>query len=162
MLNNEIDKLLEKFGLNRNFTSEELKQAYKDLVQIWHPDRISNNPRLQKKTTIEIQKINNAYEILKQYLSYNEPISIKENKGIKYCLVLINIDDDSSKLHIVQILKELTGLSLDESTNIIETAPNVVLKGISFSEAKKLEKHFESLGAKVEIQKDEFYGTKFW
>jgi DnaJ-class molecular chaperone len=45
----DTDRLLESFGLSRNFTKSDLDQAYKDLVQVWHPDKYSYNPRLQHK-----------------------------------------------------------------------------------------------------------------
>jgi hypothetical protein len=41
----DIDQSLELFELRKNFTTEELDQSYKDLVQVWHPDRYANNPR---------------------------------------------------------------------------------------------------------------------
>ena len=34
-----VDSVLELFGLNKKFTESQLKQAYKDLVQVWHPDK---------------------------------------------------------------------------------------------------------------------------
>ena len=39
-----------------------LKQAYKDLVFVWHPDRFSGNPRLQKKAEEKLKCINLAYQ----------------------------------------------------------------------------------------------------
>ena len=39
-----------------------LKQAYKDLVLVWHPDRFSGNPRLQKKAEEKLKCINLAYQ----------------------------------------------------------------------------------------------------
>jgi DnaJ-class molecular chaperone len=45
----DTDRLLEVFGLTGNFTQSDLAQAYKDLVQVWHPDKYSYNPRLQRK-----------------------------------------------------------------------------------------------------------------
>jgi tetratricopeptide (TPR) repeat protein len=40
---------------------EEIKQAYRDLVQVWHPDRFAGNPRLQRKAEEALKKINLAY-----------------------------------------------------------------------------------------------------
>jgi hypothetical protein len=45
----------------------EIKQAYKDLATIWHPDRFSDNPRLQQKAEEKLKQINAAYEFLKSY-----------------------------------------------------------------------------------------------
>jgi preprotein translocase subunit Sec63 len=43
---------------------EELKLAYKDMVQVWHPDRFAHNPRLGQKAEDKLKQINLAYETL--------------------------------------------------------------------------------------------------
>lgn len=45
----------------------EIKQAYKDLTSVWHPDRFLNNPRLRQKAENKLKEINVAYEFLKSY-----------------------------------------------------------------------------------------------
>lgn len=45
-----------------------LRAAYKDLVQVWHPDRFSHNARLQERAQEKIKVINLAYETLEQFL----------------------------------------------------------------------------------------------
>jgi curved DNA-binding protein CbpA len=46
----------------------DVKQAYKDLVSVWHPDRFTHNPRLKEKAENKLKDINAAYEILKSQL----------------------------------------------------------------------------------------------
>ena len=65
----DLDQSLELFELRKNFTAEELDQSYKDLVQVWHPDRYANNPRLQQKADEKLKEINSGYELLKEFLS---------------------------------------------------------------------------------------------
>lgn len=60
--------MLDLFELERDFTSEELKVAYRDLVQIWHPDRFAQNDRLQQKAQKKLTKINEAKIALEDYL----------------------------------------------------------------------------------------------
>jgi preprotein translocase subunit Sec63 len=43
---------------------DELKLAYKDMVQVWHPDRFVHNPRLGQKAEAKLKQINLAYETL--------------------------------------------------------------------------------------------------
>jgi len=43
---------------------EEIRQAYRDQTKIWHPDRFSNDIRLQKKAEEKIKQINLAYQRL--------------------------------------------------------------------------------------------------
>jgi len=40
---------------------EEVKQGYKDLVRVWHPDRFAQDPRLRKKAEEKLKEINRAY-----------------------------------------------------------------------------------------------------
>ena len=40
---------------------EEVQRAYKDLVQVWHPDRFAHDSRLQRKAQAKLQAINDAY-----------------------------------------------------------------------------------------------------
>ncbi|TMP97563.1 MAG: J domain-containing protein [Verrucomicrobia bacterium] len=43
---------------------EEVRQAYLDQTKIWHPDRFSNDIRLQKKAEEKLKQINLAYQRL--------------------------------------------------------------------------------------------------
>ena len=52
------------FGLQPGASPKDIKQAYKDLVLVWHPDRFPNNHRLQKIAEEKIKEINTAYDKL--------------------------------------------------------------------------------------------------
>ncbi len=54
-------------GLPPGASKQEVKRAYLDLVQVWHPDRFAHNPRLQKKAEDNVKRINEAYETLRDY-----------------------------------------------------------------------------------------------
>jgi|ERR1035437_2778807 hypothetical protein len=64
----QIPACLELFDLPDAFTEAQLKQAYHDLVQVWHPDKHSHNARLQRKADEKMKEINQAYEVLKSGL----------------------------------------------------------------------------------------------
>jgi len=64
-----IQKCFELLEIDRNASPEEAKQSYKDMVNIWHPDRVSNNPRLKQKAEDKLKEINIAYDIVKSFLS---------------------------------------------------------------------------------------------
>lgn len=68
MNKNELADLLNLFELDRDFTSEDLKISYRDLVQIWHPDRFAQNDRLKQRAQKKLIEINEAKIILKDYL----------------------------------------------------------------------------------------------
>lgn len=44
------------------FTEAELKQAYRDISQVWHPDKHDQNPRLRKKAEAVFKDVNTAYQ----------------------------------------------------------------------------------------------------
>lgn len=50
-------------------SSEDVLQAYKDLVNVWRPDRFSKIPRLRRKAEKKLKAVNEAYEKLQPYLS---------------------------------------------------------------------------------------------
>jgi len=66
---NEIDKCYQTLGLNPRAPEEEIKQAYRDLVNVWHPDRFPHNQRLRKKATEKLREINAAYENLRSCIA---------------------------------------------------------------------------------------------
>src|SRR5690606_16646144 len=68
MSNKNIGKLLDLFDLGHDFSDEQLKSAYKDLVQVWHPDKYENNDRLKERAETKIKEINEAYGTLRALL----------------------------------------------------------------------------------------------
>lgn len=43
---------------------DEIKTAYRDLAQVWHPDRFAHDERLRRKAEQNLQRINQAYQVL--------------------------------------------------------------------------------------------------
>jgi hypothetical protein len=64
----QISAYLELFDLPDAFTEAQLRQAYHDLVQVWHPDKHSHNERLRKKADEKMKEVNQAYEVLQSLL----------------------------------------------------------------------------------------------
>ncbi|WP_428742115.1 50S ribosomal protein L7/L12 [Tenacibaculum sp.] len=58
----------------------------------------------------------------------------------------------ASKLAVVKLVKELTGLGLKEAKEIVDSAPAPVKEGISKDEAEGLKKSLEEAGAEVELK----------
>ena len=55
--------------LEQTASLEEVRQAYRDLVMVWHPDRFGHNLRLRQKAEVKLKQVNQAYEHLKQWYS---------------------------------------------------------------------------------------------
>ena len=58
----------------------------------------------------------------------------------------------ASKLNVVKIVKELTGLGLKEAKELVDGAPKAIKEGVSKAEAEELKTKLTEAGADVEIQ----------
>jgi len=58
----------------------------------------------------------------------------------------------SSKLAVVKLVKELTGLGLKEAKEVVDGAPSPVKEGIAKDEAESLKAQLEEAGAEVELK----------
>ena len=58
----------------------------------------------------------------------------------------------ASKLAVVKAVKELTGLGLKESKDLVDGAPSEIKKGVTKDEADALKKQLEEAGAEVELK----------
>ncbi|MEZ7887742.1 MAG: 50S ribosomal protein L7/L12 [Flavobacteriales bacterium] len=57
-----------------------------------------------------------------------------------------------SKLAVVKLVKELTGLGLKEAKDIVDSAPAPLKEGVSKDEAEALKAQLEEAGAEVELK----------
>jgi len=57
-----------------------------------------------------------------------------------------------SKLAVVKLVKELTGLGLKEAKELVDSAPKEVKEGVAKDEAEALKKQLEEAGAEVELK----------
>jgi len=57
-----------------------------------------------------------------------------------------------SKLAVVKLVKDLTGLGLKEAKELVDGAPKPVKEGVTKDEAEALKKQLEEAGAEVEVK----------
>ncbi|CAN5522391.1 50S ribosomal protein L7/L12 [soil metagenome] len=57
-----------------------------------------------------------------------------------------------SKLNVIKVVRELTGLGLKEAKDLVDGAPKPVKENISKDEAEKIKKAIEHAGGKFEIK----------
>lgn len=57
----------------------------------------------------------------------------------------------ASKLAVVKLVKELTGLGLKDAKELVDGAPKAVKEGVAKDEAEGLKKQLEEAGAEVEL-----------
>ncbi|NQV14864.1 J domain-containing protein [bacterium] len=64
----KIATALEHLGLTNQAGAEDVKQAYRELVKIWHPDRFQNDERLGARTEAQLKVINEAKTVALDYV----------------------------------------------------------------------------------------------
>ncbi len=60
-----LDRYYRVLGLPPGALPADVKRAYRDLAQVWHPDRFGDNERLREKADKNLTRINEAYSKLK-------------------------------------------------------------------------------------------------
>jgi hypothetical protein len=68
-----IRRSFEILELERDATLDDARQAYKDIVNVWHPDRFTANPRLKHKAEQKLKEVNVAYETVKAFFKESTP-----------------------------------------------------------------------------------------
>ena len=58
----------------------------------------------------------------------------------------------ASKLNVIKVDREITGLGLKEAKDLVESAPKVLKEGVSKEDAEALKTQLEGAGAKVTIK----------
>ncbi|UCD23786.1 MAG: J domain-containing protein [Gemmatimonadota bacterium] len=63
----DINRAYKVLGLYPGASKDDVKRAYRDLAQVWHPDRFEHNERLAEKAQKNLKRINEAFALLKDY-----------------------------------------------------------------------------------------------
>ena len=58
----------------------------------------------------------------------------------------------ASKVKVIKVVREITGLGLKEAKELVDGAPKVVKEGVSKAEAEEMKKKLEEAGATVEMK----------
>ncbi|MCQ2297774.1 MAG: 50S ribosomal protein L7/L12 [Bacteroidales bacterium] len=67
-------------------------------------------------------------------------------------VILKGVADATKKLGVVKAVKDMAGLGLKESKELVDGAPKTVKEGVSKDEAEALKKALEEAGAEVEVK----------
>ena len=68
----------------------------------------------------------------------------------EFDVVLAGFGD--SKLGVIKVVREITGLGLKDAKDLVEGAPKTVKEGVSKDEAEKVKEALTAAGATVEIK----------
>jgi len=78
------------------------------------------------------------------------PVEAVEEK-VAFDIILTEVPADK-KIAILKIVRNLTGLGLKESKDIVDNVPKVLKEGITKDESETIKKELETAGAKVTIK----------
>ena len=68
----------------------------------------------------------------------------------EFDVILASFGD--SKMGVIKAVKEITGLGLKESKELVEGAPKAIKEGVSKADAEELKAKLEAAGATVELK----------
>lgn len=80
---------LSALELERGATLAEIVDAYRQLVQVWHPDRFAHSPALQQRAQDKLKQINEAYAALKEVAIGNQILEIRAH--------FVTVDEGSAR-----------------------------------------------------------------
>jgi hypothetical protein len=69
MLCEECQQYYARLGIPPEATREAIKQRYRDLCSVWHPDRFEHNERLRAKATKEFQEMQSAFRHINSHFA---------------------------------------------------------------------------------------------
>ena len=58
----------------------------------------------------------------------------------------------ASKLNVIKVVRELTGLGLKDAKDLVEGAPKTIKEGVAKDEAEKIAEQLKAAGAEVEVK----------
>ena len=58
----------------------------------------------------------------------------------------------ASKLNVIKVVREITGLGLKDAKDLVEAAPKNIKEGVSKEEAEKIAEQLKAAGAEVEVK----------
>ena len=66
-MNDEIQKCFRELDLEPGASQEDVTEAYRTMLKVWHPDRLPDDPKLQKKANDKTRQIVKAYQRIKEF-----------------------------------------------------------------------------------------------
>ncbi len=73
-----------------------------------------------------------------------------EEEKTEFDVVLADVG--ANKMQVIKTIKEITGLGLKESKEIVDNAPKTIKEGASKADAEEIQKKLADVGAKVELK----------
>ena len=102
-------------------------------------------------TVLELKELIDAYceEFGVSAVAAAAPAAAEEEKT-EFDVILA--EAGATKMQVIKLVKEITGLGLKEAKAIVDGAPKAVKEKASKAEAEDIKKKLEEAGAKVEVK----------
>ncbi len=78
------------------------------------------------------------------------PAAAAEEEKTEFDVILAEVG--ATKMQVIKVVKEITGLGLKEAKAIVDEAPKPIKEKASKADAEEIKKKLEEVGAKVEIK----------
>ena len=78
------------------------------------------------------------------------PAAAAVEEKTEFDVILANAG--ASKMGVIKIVKEMTGLGLKEAKALVDEAPKTIKEGVSKADAEEMKKQLEEAGATIEIK----------
>ena len=113
--------------------------------------------KIEALTTAELAELVKAMEE-KFGISAAQPVAVasastapsEEKEKTSFNILLKSAGD--LKINVIKVVKEITGLGLKESKDLVDAAPKVIKEGVNKADAEEIKKKLEEAGAIVELQ----------
>jgi large subunit ribosomal protein L7/L12 len=76
--------------------------------------------------------------------------AISEEEKTDFNVILTNTG--TSKISVIKIVREVTGLGLKEAKDLVDAAPKIIKENVAKTEAEEIKKKLVDVGATVELK----------
>ena len=67
-------------------------------------------------------------------------------------VILVKVADQTKKIAVIKVVRELTGLGLKEAKELVDSAPKPVKNGCPRDDAEQMKQKLETAGATIELK----------
>jgi len=78
------------------------------------------------------------------------PVIVEVEEKSEFNVILKDIG--ANKIQVIKVVREITGLGLKESKELVESVPKPIKEAISKEEAEDIKKRLEGAGATVDLE----------
>ena len=116
-----------------------------------------------KLVNLTVKEVSELADILKEQYGIEPAAAAVAVAGPAATTASADVDEKSefdvilkapggSKLAVVKLVKELTGLGLKDAKDLVDNAPSPIKEGVAKDEAEGLKSSLEEAGAEVELK----------